>query len=61
MLLQYEDRLECAGFRFPLKDISSMADVLAGRLLLSALGEYYEIRSKTPVCFRKYLEIWREK
>ncbi len=60
-LLQYEDRLECAGFRFPLKDISSMADVLAGRLLLSAHGEYYEIRSKTPVCFRKYLEIWREK
>ena len=61
MLQQYEDRLECAGFRFPLKDISSMADVLAGRLLLSAKGEYYEIRSKKRISFRKYLEIWRKR
>ena len=61
VLQQYEDRLECAGFRFPLKDISNMAEVLAARLLLSARGEYYEIRSKTDLCFRKYLEVWREK
>ena len=60
VLQQYEDRLDCAGFRFPLKDISGMADVLADRLLLSAHGEYYEIRSKTDICFRKYLEVWRE-
>ena len=61
VLQQYEDRLECAGFRFPRKDISGMADVLADRLLLSAHGDYYEIRSKTDICFRKYLEVWREK
>lgn len=60
VLQQYEDRLECAGYRFPLKDISAMADVLADRLLLSARGEYYEIRSANGVCLRKYLEIWRK-
>ena len=61
VLQQYENRLECAGFRFPMKDISGMADVLADRLLLSANGEYYEIRSKKGICFRKYLEFWRKK
>ena len=57
----YEDRLICADRCFPLKNISSMADVLASRLLLTVDGEYYEIRSKNGVCFRKYLEIWRER
>ena len=42
-------------------DISGMADVLANRMLLTVQGEYYEIRSKGSICFRKYLEIWREK
>ncbi len=60
VLQQYEDRLDCAGYRFPLADISGMADVLANRMLLTVQGEYYEIRSKGSICFRKYLEIWRK-
>ena len=56
----YEDRLVCADHCFPLDHISHMADVLASRLLLTVDGEYYEIRSKNGVSFRKYLEIWKE-
>ena len=37
-----------------------MADVLASRLLMTVDGEYYEIRSKAGVSFRKYLEIWKD-
>ena len=59
-LQMYEDRLVCADRCFPLQGISYMADVLANRLLLTADGEYYEIRAKNGVSFRKYLEIWRE-
>ncbi len=60
-LLQYVDRLECVGWRFPLKDISAMAAILTSRLLLTVQGEYYEIRSENGVNFRKYLEIWEDK
>ncbi len=59
-LQMYEDRLVCADRSFPLRHISNMADVLASRLLLTVDGEYYEIRSRNGVSFRKYLEIWRK-
>ena len=60
-LQMYEDRLVCADHCFPLDRIGNMADVLASRLLLTVDGEYYEIRSKNGVSFRKYLEIWKER
>lgn len=59
-LQMYEDRLVCADHCFPLERISHMADVLASRLLMTVDGEYYEIRSKAGVSFRKYLEIWKD-
>ena len=55
----YEDRLVCAEHCFPLNRISSMADVLASRLLLTVDGEYYEILSRNGVNLRKYLEVWK--
>ena len=59
-LLQYENCLECAGFRFPLEKISNMAAVLTSRLLLTVEGEYYEIHSDRGANLRKYLDIWEE-
>ena len=59
-LLQYEDRLECAGCCFPLAQIGNMAMVLTNRLLLSFNGAYYEIRSEDGVNLRKYLAVWKE-
>ena len=61
VLLQYEDRIECAGYRFPLLTIGNMAMVLTDRLLFSSEGNYYEIRSPAGANLRKYLEIWKEK
>ncbi|MCR5137021.1 MAG: 1-acyl-sn-glycerol-3-phosphate acyltransferase [Oscillospiraceae bacterium] len=58
-LALYEDRLICGSRSFPLQDISSMADVLANRLLFSFDGGYYEIRARHPVCLRKYIELWK--
>ena len=57
---QFEDRLECADWRFPLPEIRSMAMVQAHLLLFSSGGNYYQLRSSTGVNLRKYLEIWKE-
>lgn len=59
LLAMYEDRILCADHCFPISHITNMADVLANRLLLTVDGEYYEIRSRNGVSFRKYLELWR--
>lgn len=59
-LRQYEDRLECAGLRFPLTEIRSMAMVQAHLLLFSCGGDYYQLRASGGVNLRKYLEIWKE-
>ena len=59
-LRQFEDRLECANWRFPLPEIRSMAMVQAHLLLFSSGGNYYQLRSSTGVNLRKYLEIWKE-
>ena len=59
-LRQYEDRLECAGLRFPLAEISNMAMVQAHLLLFSCGGDYYQLRASGGVNLRKYLEIWKE-
>ena len=59
-LAQYEDRLECAGFRFPLSGIDSMAMVLTNRLLFTFEGSYYEARSPDGANLLKYLEIRKE-
>ena len=59
-LRQFEDRLECADWRFPLKEIRSMAMVQAHLLLFSCGGDYYQLRASGGVNLRKYLEIWKE-
>lgn len=60
-LLQYGDRLRCAGHEFVLPEISSMAMVQANLLLMSYRGAYYQIQAQAPVNLRKYLEFWKEK
>ena len=59
-LRQFEGRIECADWRFPLPEIRSMAMVQAHLLLFSSGGNYYQLRSSTGVNLRKYLEIWKE-
>ena len=59
-LRQFEGRIECADWRFPLPEIRSMAMVQTHLLLFSSGGNYYQLRSSTGVNLRKYLEIWKE-
>ena len=59
-IAQYEDRLECAGARFPLEEIQDMAMTQANRLLFTCGSAYYQIRVQGTVNLRKYLEIWKE-
>ena len=59
-LIQYEDRLCCAGFDFPLSEIRSMAPVQSYLLLFSYRDEYYQLRSDSGANLRKYMEIWHE-
>ncbi len=59
MLSQYPDALICAGQRFPLSQIDSMAMVKAHVLLFSMGDAYYEIRALRPCCLRKYLMMWQ--
>ena len=59
-LRQYEDRLECAGMAFPLREIRDMAPVQSYLLLLSVGDAYYQLRSDSGANLRKYLEIWKE-
>lgn len=56
-IIQYEDRLVCAGRVFPLHEIRDMAMTQASRLLFSAGDGYYQIRG-VGANLRKYLEIW---
>lgn len=58
-LLQYADRLRCAGRDFLRDEISSMAVVQTHLLLLSYRGEYYELRSERGANLRKYCELWK--
>lgn len=59
VLTQYEDRLTCGAYAFPLSGIGSMAMVLTNRLLFTFDGAYYEIRSSGGANLLKYLEIWK--
>ncbi len=59
VLRQYEDRLECGGYVFPLDKISDMAAVLSKLLLFSYEGQYYQIRTRRGVNIRKYYEFWK--
>ena len=59
-LIQYEDRLCCAGHDFSLSEIRSMAPVQSYLLLFSYRDEYYQLRSDSGANLRKYMEIWRE-
>ena len=58
-LLQYADRLRCAGREFLMDEISSMAIVQTHLLLLSYRGEYFELRSRGGANLRKYCELWK--
>ena len=59
VLEQRPDALCCAGMRFALPEISSMAMVKANILLLTVGEKYYELRCARPCCLRKYL-LWRQ-
>ena len=59
VLQQYSDRLVCGEYAFPLNGICDMAQVLASRLLFTHDGQYYELRAKEDINFRKYLEVWK--
>ena len=61
VLRQYEDRLECGGYVFPMEKISDMAAVLCKLLLFSFEGQYYQIRTDRCVNIRKYYEFWKVK
>ena len=61
VLRQYEDRLECGGYVFPMESISDMAAVLCKLLLFSFEGQYYQIRTDRCVNIRKYYEFWKVK
>ncbi len=53
------DALVCAGKRFPLAGIGSMAMVKANILLFSMEDHYYEIRTEQVCSLRKYLMAWQ--
>ncbi len=58
-LTMLPDAMTLAGQRFLLSDIDSMAMVKAHILLFSAGERYYEIRTESDRCLRKYLMAWR--
>ena len=61
VLRQYEDRLVCGEHSFSMAGIHDMAMVQASLLMFSYHGEYYQLRTRSGVNLRKYLEIWKEK
>ena len=60
-LMQFSNRLECAGHSFSAEGISHMAMVKADRLLFTYEENYYQIRARGSVNLRKYLELWKGK
>ncbi|MBQ9248796.1 MAG: 1-acyl-sn-glycerol-3-phosphate acyltransferase [Oscillospiraceae bacterium] len=60
-LRQYEDRLCCGAYSFPLAEIRSMSMVLTHLLLFTYQDAYWQIRSDTGANLRKYSEIWEER
>ncbi|MBR5430568.1 MAG: 1-acyl-sn-glycerol-3-phosphate acyltransferase, partial [Firmicutes bacterium] len=60
-LRQYEDRLCCGSYSFPLSEIRSMSMVQTHLLLFTYQDAYWQIRSDTGVNLRKYAEIWEER
>ena len=60
-LEQYENRLVCGDFVFPLEEIQTMAEVQTHLLLVHIQGEYYQLRTRTGANLKKYLDIWKEK
>ena len=60
-LRQYEDRLCCGEYSFPLTEIRSMSMVLTHLLLFTWQDAYWQIRSDTGANLRKYTEIWEER
>ncbi len=55
-----EDMLSIHGHCFLLKNIPHMALVQNNIMVFTCLGQYYELHSPTPVCFRKYLAVWEQ-
>ena len=58
-LTMLPDAMTLAGRRFSLADIDSMAMVKTHILLFSAGDHYYEIRTESDRCLRKYLMAWQ--
>ena len=58
-LTMLPDAMTLAGQRFSLSDIDSMAMVKAYILLFSSGERYYEIRTGSDRCLRKYLMTWQ--
>lgn len=59
-LRQYEDRLVCGQYSFPISEISDMAAVLTTRLLFTWNEDYYEILGGKRTNILKYLQVWRD-
>ena len=59
-ICQYEDRLECGGYSFPMSKISNMAAVLTALLLFSYEGEYYQLSTRSGANIRKYYHYWQQ-
>ena len=51
--------LRVAEYAFPLSDIPTLGVVQRKLLVFIHQGEYYEIRTKTPACMRKYYAVWQ--
>ncbi len=56
-----DDVLCCAGHRFPLAEISSMALITTRRMLFTVGSDYYEVIMDKPCCLRKFLLRWQKK
>lgn len=58
-LVQYKDKIQIGEYTFNLSDISEMSIVRVHILLFTYNNKYYELRSDTDTCMRKYLAMWQ--
>lgn len=60
-LTQYKDRICLEDTTFMLSDITEMSIVRVHILLFTHNDKYYELRSDTDTCMRKYLAMWQNR
>lgn len=59
-LSQFPEILGCGGRVFQLEGIKNMAIVKNDLLLFTYEDQYYEVKSRSPACLRKYLAYWQD-